>query len=77
MSSKRIVSALAAVALVAAPTIAAAQVAPAPETVEGSELRGEGGVGQILPILAIIAIIFLIREIVKDRDIGLDNPASP
>lgn len=77
----KIVSALAAVALTAAPTIAAAQTAAAPapaeETVEGSALRGEGGgVGQILPLLAIVAIVFLIRELVKDRDLG-EVPRSP
>lgn len=79
MSSKKFISALAAAALVAAPTVAAAQMSPAPETVEGSELRDSenGGVGQILPLLAIIAIVFLIRELVKDRDIGFDDPISP
>lgn len=79
MSSKKFISALAAAALVAAPTMASAQMSPAPETVEGSELRDSenGGVGQILPLLAIIAIVFLIRELVKDRDIGKDNPVSP
>ena len=77
MSSKKFMSAIAAVALMASSSMAAAQVAPAPEAVEGSELRGEGsGVGQIFPLIAIIAIVFLIREIVKDRDIG-ENPISP
>lgn len=77
MSSKKFMSAIAAVALMASSSMAAAQVAPAPETVEGSELRGEGsGIGQIFPLIAIIAIVFLIREIVKDRDIG-ENPISP
>jgi hypothetical protein len=79
MSSK-FVSALAAVALTAAPTIAAAQSAapaPAQESVEGSELRGGGGVGQVLPLFIIIAIVLLIREIVKDRDLGREDPRSP
>jgi hypothetical protein len=76
MSSK-FVSALAAVALMAAPTIAAAQSAapaPAQESVEGSELSGAG---QVLPLFIIIAIVLLIREIVKDRDLGREDPRSP
>lgn len=79
MSSK-FVSALAAVALMAAPTIAAAQSvapAPAPESLEGSELRDSGGVGQVLPLFVIIAIVLLIREIVKDRDLSRQDPRSP
>lgn len=76
----KIMSAFVAASLVAAPTVAAAQsaaqpLAPASENVEGSEMRG--GVGQVLPLFAIIAIVLLIREIVKDRDIGRDNPVSP
>jgi hypothetical protein len=64
--------------MMAAPTMAAAQsVQPAAETVQGSQLRDdEGGIGTILPIIAIIAIVFLIRELVKDRNIG-SNPVSP
>jgi len=83
MSSRKFVSAFAAVALIAAPTMAAAQsvqapLAPAAETVEGSEMRdGDSGVGQLLPLIIIIALVFLIREIVKDRDIGERDPRSP
>ena len=63
MSFKGLIAAAASVALMTAPTMAAAQssaaasatheVAPADETVEGSELRG----GFIIPLIALIAII--------------------
>ena len=58
MGFKGIIAATASVALMAAPTMAAAQaapeVAPATETIEeGSELRG----GFIIPLIALIAII--------------------
>jgi hypothetical protein len=69
----KLISALAAVSLMAAPTMAVAQNDPDVETEE--ERRG-GGFGQVLPLLVIIAIVFLIREIVKDRDIGAE-PISP
>lgn len=78
MSLKKFVTALTAMSLAAAPTVASAQVAapaPAEETVEGSQL-GESGVGQVLPVFVIIAIVLLIREIVKDRDLG-EPPISP
>jgi len=53
---KKVVTAVSAIALIAAPTIAVAQsapVEPASESVEGSELRG----GFIIPLIALIAII--------------------
>ena len=65
MAFKRLVAAAASVALMTAPTVALAQssaatsasvaqeVAPAEETVEGSELRG----GFIIPLIALIAVI--------------------
>ena len=57
MVFKKVVTAAAAAALIAAPTVAAAQTAapvePASESVEGSELRG----GFIIPLIALIAII--------------------
>ena len=57
MVFKKVITAASAVALMAAPTVAAAQYAPpvepASETVEGSELRG----GWIIPLIALIAII--------------------
>ena len=56
MVFKKVVTAVSAVALIAAPTIAVAQNAPllpASESVEGSELRG----GFIIPLIALIAII--------------------
>ena len=81
MAYRKIVAALAAAALVAAPTMGVAQTAaqapaPAAETVDGSELRGGNGFGQVLPLLFIIALVLLIREIVKDRDVG-DDAISP
>ncbi len=63
MAFRRLIAAAASVALMTAPTMAAAQtspvptaaqeVAPADETVEGEELRG----GFIIPLIALIAII--------------------
>jgi len=54
---KKVVTAACAAALMAAPTVAAAQsaapVEPATENVEGSQLRG----GFIIPLIALIAII--------------------
>jgi glycerol uptake facilitator-like aquaporin len=72
---KGLIAATAAVALMAAPTVAAAQsveVAPASETVtEGSELRG----GFIIPLIAIVAIILGILAATNDGDDDL--PHSP
>lgn len=63
MGFKGLIAATASVALMTAPTMAAAQatsaavrsaeVAPATETVEGEQLRG----GFIIPLIALIAII--------------------
>jgi glycerol uptake facilitator-like aquaporin len=72
---KGLIAATAAVALMAAPTVAAAQsveVAPASETVsEGSELRG----GFIIPLIALVAIILGILAATNDNDDDL--PTSP
>jgi glycerol uptake facilitator-like aquaporin len=72
---KGLIAATASVALMAAPTVAAAQsveVAPASETVtEGSELRG----GFIIPLIAIVAIILGILAATNDDDDDL--PESP
>jgi glycerol uptake facilitator-like aquaporin len=72
---KGLITAATAVALIAAPTMAAAQsveVAPASETVDGgSELRG----GFIIPLIAIIAIILGILAATHDDDDDL--PTSP
>jgi glycerol uptake facilitator-like aquaporin len=72
---KRLIAATAAVALMAAPTMAAAQsveVAPASESIdEGSELRG----GFIIPLIAIVAIILGILAATNDNDDDL--PSSP
>jgi hypothetical protein len=71
---KKVVTAAAAVALLTAPTVAAAQAAPAVqpagETVEGSELRG----GFIIPLIALVAIILGILALTRDGD---DQPDSP
>ncbi len=65
MAFKRLIAAATSVAMLAAPTVAVAQraatapapatqmVAPADETVEGSELRG----GFVIPLIALIAVI--------------------
>ena len=63
MAFKRLIAAAASVALLTTPTMALAQssaaaaatqeVAPAQESVEGSELRG----GFIIPLIALIAVI--------------------
>jgi len=71
---KALVAATASVALMTAPTVAAAQaapeVAPASETVEGSELRG----GFIIPLIAIVAIILGILAALHEDE---DPPHSP
>lgn len=75
MRIKEIIAATAAVALMTAPTVAAAQsaeVAPATESIDGgSELRG----GFIIPLIAIVAIILGILAATNDDDDDL--PHSP
>jgi glycerol uptake facilitator-like aquaporin len=73
---KGLMAATAAVALMTAPTVAAAQsaaqVAPATETVDsGNELRG----GFIVPLLAVVAVILGILAATHDDDDDL--PTSP
>jgi hypothetical protein len=76
MGIRKIVAAASAVALVVTPTLASAQqsaaaeVAPAAESVEGEELRG----GFIIPLIALIAIILGILAATHD---GEDPPKSP
>jgi hypothetical protein len=80
---KGIMAAATAVALVAAPTVASAQaaakpvaatqVAPAVEDVDGSELRGRRG-GFIIPLIAVVLVILAIIIIVKDDD---ESPVTP
>ena len=70
MVFKGLIATATAVALSVAPTVAAAQtapveMAPATESVEGSELRGRGF---IIPLLAIIAIILGILAAIGDDD---------
>ncbi len=75
MRFKGLIAASTAVALMAAPTVAAAQsveVAPASETIsEGSELRG----GFIIPLIALVAIILGILAATNDDDDDL--PETP
>ena len=81
MRLKGIIAATASVALMATPTMAAAQsaaqaaasaeVAPATETVDGEQLRG----GFIIPLIAIVAIILGILAATNDNDDDL--PHSP
>jgi hypothetical protein len=78
MSLKKFVTALTAVSLAVAPTMASAQIeAPEADRAESDDGDGGGsGIGQVLPIFVIAAIVFLIREVVKDSDSG-DPPISP
>ncbi|HEX8580329.1 MAG TPA: hypothetical protein VIA98_06115 [Allosphingosinicella sp.] len=73
MGFKGLITAATAVALVAAPTMAAAQsveVAPATESVDGgNELRG----GFIIPLIAIVAIILGILAATNSDDDDLPN----
>lgn len=79
MGFKGIIAATASVALMTTPTLAAAQtsavaaqeIAPANERVEGNELRG----GFIIPLIAIVAIILGILAATNDDDDDL--PHSP
>lgn len=84
MGFKELIAATASVALIATPTMAAAQatsaavrsaeVAPAAETVDGEQLRG----GFIIPLIALIAIILGIcagTEVCGGDD--EDLPTSP
>jgi glycerol uptake facilitator-like aquaporin len=75
---KGIIAATASVALMATPTIAAAQqaapasteVSPAGENVSGSELRG----GFIIPLIALVAVILGILAATHSSG---DRPHSP
>jgi len=78
VSFKGIIAATTSVALMLAPTMAAAQtstaargmeVAPAGESVNGSELRG----GFIIPLIALIAIILGILAATHNDDDDLPN----
>lgn len=74
MVFKGLIAATAAVALMAAPTVAAAapvNVAPATETVEA---ENELGGGFIIPLLALAAIILGILVVLDDGD---DDRVSP
>jgi hypothetical protein len=74
---RKIAAAAAAIALVASPTVAAAQsaapveIAPATETAEGEELRG----GFILPLAIIVAIVIAVLLLTKSDE--EDTPVSP
>ena len=80
MGFKGIMAATTSVAMMVAPTMAAAQstapaaateVAPGDETVQGSELRG----GFIIPLIALVAIILGIIAATRGNDNNL--PHSP
>ena len=81
MGFKGLIAATTSVALIATPTMAAAQasaaaaraseVAPSTETVDGNQLRG----GFIIPLIALIAIILGILAATNDDDDDL--PHSP
>ena len=84
MVFKKLIAATASVALMTAPTVALAkssaaaaathEVAPADETVAGSELRG----GFIIPLIALIAVILgLCAANVFCSDNDDDLPSSP
>lgn len=77
MVFKGILTATAAVALMAAPTVAAAQTAPAPapttERVEGDAVFGQGGF--IIPLLAVAAIVLGILAATSGGDD--DRPVTP
>jgi len=79
---KGLIAAVSAVALTATPALATAsqsaaaaraatELAPAEETVEGSELRG----GFIIPVIVIVAIILGILAATKGN--GENPPVSP
>lgn len=81
MVFKGLTAAATAVALAAAPAVAASnnaaaaaaaatQIAPAAETVEGSELRG----GFVIPLLAIALVILGIIVLVDDDEDGRVSP---
>jgi len=76
---KGLIAATAAIALSATPALAQANasaataVAPATETVEGSEMFGRGGF--IIPLLAIVAVALGIWILLDDDEDDL--PASP
>jgi hypothetical protein len=72
---KKVITAAAAVAMMAGSTVAAAQtaaVAPANEAVEGSELRGGGF---FIPLIALLAILLGIIAATHNND--NDLPHSP
>ena len=79
MVFKGIIAAATAAAMVVTPTVAAAagsaaaarEIAPAGESIEGSEFRG----GFIIPLLVIIAILLGILAALNDDD--EDLPTSP
>jgi hypothetical protein len=70
MFAQKILAALAAASLAAAPVAAQPAPAPAPETVEGSALRGEPKAYYILPVLVLIALLVAVLK-------GEEGPSSP
>jgi hypothetical protein len=70
MPVRKILAAVAAASLAAAPAAARQAPQPALETVQGSELRGENAAYFILPILVLLAILFAVLK-------GEEGPSSP
>jgi hypothetical protein len=73
---KGFLAAAASIALMAAPTVAAAQTAaiPATESVSGMQVSDEDGPNWFVLLGAGVAVILLILVLVDDDD---DAPASP
>ena len=75
MRFKNIMAAAAALSLAAAPTAVSAQaaapseIAPAAETVEGSEARGGNYLGLIVSFVLVVIIYFIAKQ-----DDGPDSP---
>ena len=75
MALKKIMAAAAALSLAAAPTAVSAQaaapseIAPATETVEGSEARGGNYLGLIVSFVLVVIIYFIAKQ-----DDGPDSP---
>lgn len=70
MLAQKMLAALAAASLAAAPLAAQPAPQPAPETVAGSELRGESKAYYILPVLVLIALLIAVMK-------GEEEPSSP
>ena len=85
MRLKNLITGIAAVALVATPTISAAQaarssvIAPAEETVDGRELRGglRDNAAAILALLGVIGVTYFVIKALLDDKEGLEEAPRP